>query len=215
MSFEQAACLPIALQTMHDALVTYGQLSHGDAVLIQGASSGVGLMGMQIARLLGAGLVVGTSTNKERRQRLAEYGAHAALDSSDAGWVERVLELTAGRGVNIVIDQLAGGMANANMRATMIGGRIVNVGRLAGKGNPFDFDLHALRRITYVGVTFRTRTVDEIREINKRLLADLWPALCAGELRLPVDATYGLDDAGEAYARMTQNAHFGKLVLRV
>ena len=68
------------------------------------------------------------------------------------------------------------------MRATALLGRIVNVGRLAGTKAEFDFDLHALRRIDYIGVTFRTRTVDEVREISRRMRADLWDAVTAGKL---------------------------------
>lgn len=215
MSDEQAACLPVALQTMHDALASNGQLRPGQSVLIQGASSGVGLMGLRIAKLLGAGLVIGTSTNVQRRERLAEFGADVALDSSDPAWVDRVLELTGGRGVDLVIDQLSGSVANQNLRATAILGRIVNVGRLAGKEHAFDFDLHALRRISYVGVTFRTRSVEEVREINRRMMADLLPALQGGMLHLPIDATYSLAEADQAFDRMRRNAHFGKIVLRV
>jgi len=90
MSFEQAATLPVALQTMHDALITHGQLEAGGSVLIQGASSGVGLMAMQIARHREAGLVIGSSTDPGRRARLAGFGAHLAIDSRDPGWVEQV-----------------------------------------------------------------------------------------------------------------------------
>jgi NADPH2:quinone reductase len=215
MSDAQAACLPVALQTMHDAIATNGQLRPGQQVLIQGASSGVGLMGLRIAKLLGAGQVIGTSTHAQRRERLAEFGADAALDSSDPGWVDRVLELTGGRGVDLVIDQLSGSVMNQNLRATAILGRIVNVGRLAGKEHGFDFDLHALRRISYVGVTFRTRSVEEVREINRRMLADLRPALQDGRLNLPIDSTYPLADAGQAFERMKRNEHFGKIVLQV
>src|SRR5262245_11757483 len=78
MSYEQAATLPIALQTMHNALVTAGRLKAGEAVMIQGASSGVGLLGLQIAKLMGARLVIGTSTNAGRRERLRAFGADLA-----------------------------------------------------------------------------------------------------------------------------------------
>src|SRR5262249_45472911 len=74
MSYDQAACFPVALQTMHNAVVTAGRLKRGETMLMQGASAGVGLMGMQIGKLMGASLVIGTSTNPERRARLAEYG---------------------------------------------------------------------------------------------------------------------------------------------
>jgi NADPH2:quinone reductase len=211
----EAACLPVALQTMHDALLTNGQLRRGQTVLIQGASSGVGLMGLQIARQLGAGLVFGSSTNPARRARLAEFGADHVIDSADPSWPQAVLDATGGRGVDLVVDQLAGTVANANLRATAIGGRIVNVGRLAGREANFDFDLHALRRIHYVGVTFRTRSVQEVRDITARMMADLAGPLAAGALRLPVDRVYPLEHAAEALARMAANAHFGKLALRL
>jgi NADPH2:quinone reductase len=75
MSFEEATTLPVALQTMHDALMTNGRLKKGESVLVQGASSGVGLMALKIAKLMGAGFVIGTSTNEARRARLKEFGA--------------------------------------------------------------------------------------------------------------------------------------------
>ena len=83
MSWEQAACMPVALQTMHNALVGAGRLKKGESVLIQGASSGVGLLGMQIAKHLGASIVMGTSTHDGRRARLAEFGCDLALDTRD------------------------------------------------------------------------------------------------------------------------------------
>src|SRR6201986_4050722 len=87
MNFEEAATLPVALATMHNAVVTNGALQPGQSVLIQGASSGVGLMAMQIAKFKGAKLVVGSSTDAHRRGRLKEFGADLAVDSSDPGWV--------------------------------------------------------------------------------------------------------------------------------
>ncbi|MBC7995543.1 MAG: zinc-binding dehydrogenase, partial [Rhizobacter sp.] len=213
MSFEQAATLPLALQTMHDALVTNGRLQAGDAVLIQGASSGVGLMGLQIARLMGAGLVIGTSSTPARRERLQGFGAQLALDSSDTTWPQQALDATGGKGVNLIVDQLSGAQANQNMRACAVQARIVNVGRLAGTRAEFDFDLHALKRIHYVGVTFRTRSVEEVRELNRRMRADLGEAIATGRLALPIDRSFAFDEAAEALAHMARNAHFGKLVL--
>ncbi|HTV38219.1 MAG TPA: alcohol dehydrogenase catalytic domain-containing protein, partial [Xanthobacteraceae bacterium] len=82
MTYEQAACFPVALQTMHNAVVTAGRLKRGETLLIQGASSGVGLMGMQIGKLMGASLVMGSSTNAARRARLHECGCDVAIDTS-------------------------------------------------------------------------------------------------------------------------------------
>lgn len=215
MAWEQAATLPIALQTMHDALVTNGRLQPGQAVLIQGASSGVGLMGLQIARFMGARLVVGSSTDAARRARLAEFGADLAVDSSDTAWPDAVLAATDGQGVDLVVDQVSASASRGNLRATRVLGRIVNVGRLGGATGEFDFDLHAMRRITYVGVTFRTRSLEEVREINRRMRDDLWDAVQAGTLALPIDRVFPLEQANEAQAHMRANAHLGKIVLTV
>jgi len=205
----------VALQTMHDALVTNGRLKEGESVLIQGASSGVGLMALQIARHKGAKLVIGTSTNAARRARLTEYGADLALDSRDPAWPERVAEATEGKGVDLIIDQVSASVANQNMKAAAVLGRIVNVGRLGGMKGEFDFDLHALKRIDYIGVTFRTRSLEEVREIVRRMRADLWDAVEAGKLALPIDRSFPLEEAAAAQAHMRANAHFGKIVLTV
>ncbi len=213
MSFDAAATLPVSLITLHNALVSAGRLQVGESVMIQGASSGVGLMGLQIAKLMGAGIVIGTSTDDARRARLQEFGADLAVDTRDGGWPDRVLEATAGKGVNLVVDMLSGQVVAQAMKAMALLGRIVNVGRLAGTRAELDFDLHALKRIDYIGVTFRTRTLDEVREINRRMRADLWGAVTAGRLALPIDRRFPLDQAPEAQAHMRANRHFGKIVL--
>lgn len=214
LSLEQAAALPLALLTMHDAIVGNGRLKAGETVLIQGASSGVGLMGLQIAKHLGASLVIGSSRNAAHRDKLKAFGADLAIDTSDARWPDQVLEATRGKGADLVIDQVSGDIFNATQKATAIRGRIVNVGRLGGMTAPFDFNLHALRRIDYIGVTFRTRTAEEVREIARRMQQDLWPALEAGKLRLPVDRVFPLAEAQAAQERMRANQHFGKIALQ-
>ena len=215
MGFEQAATLPVALYTMHNAIVTNAKIQPGETILIQGASSGVGLMVLQIAKLKGAKTVIGTSTNSERRTKLKDFGADLAVDSKDPNWADTVLEATDGKGVNIIIDQLSGYVANDNLRATAITGRIINVGRLGGFNGNFDFDLHAARRIQYIGVTFRTRSIEEIRAITKEVQEDLGQDIEAGTLSLPIDQSFKLEDVNNALAKMKANEHFGKITLVV
>ncbi len=213
MTYEQAACFPVALQTMHNAVVTAGRLKRGETFLMQGASAGMGLMGMQIGKLTGASLVIGTSTNAQRRSRLKDYGCDVALDTGDPNWPAEVKKATGGKGVELIVDLISGGVANGNLEAAALLGRIVNVGRLGGMKGEFDFDKHALKRIDYIGVTFRTRTPEEVREINRLWRADLWPALEAGKLTLPIYKTYPLAQIADALAVMRANAHFGKIVV--
>ena len=214
MSFEEAATLPIALQTMHNALVTVGGLKKGESVLIQGASSGVGIMGLQIAKLMGAGLVMGSSTNAARRAKLKDWGADLAIDTANPAWADEVIAATEGKGVHLIIDQVSASVANANLKAARVLGRIVNVGRLGGAKGEFDYDLHASKRISYIGVTFRTRSVEEVREINRLVRQDLWEAVTAGKLKLPLDKTFALENVVDALAYMKANQHFGKVVMR-
>jgi len=213
MNFDEAATLPVALATMHNAVVTNGALQAGQSVLIQGASSGVGLMAMQIAKFKGAKLVVGSSTDPTRRGRLKEFGADIAIDSSDPGWVDQVLAATNGEGVDLIVDQVSGKIASQNLAATKIKGRIVNVGRLGGTHADFNFYLHAARRINYVGVTFRTRTIEEIREIFAEVKKDIWLAVEQRKLQLPIDRVFAFDDIGQAFAHMEANRHLGKIVV--
>ena len=199
MSYEDAATLPVALATMHNAVVTNGALQPGQSVLIQGASSGVGL--------------IGSSTDATRRGRLKEFGADLAVDSSDPGWVDQVLKATGGEGVDLIVDQVSGKVANQNLAATKIKGRIVNVGRLGGTHADFNFDLHAARRINYIGVTFRTRSIEEIREIFGEVRRDIWGAVEQRKLQLPIDKVFAFDDIGKAFEHMEANRHLGKIVV--
>lgn len=213
LSFEDAAGLPVGLQTMLDALVSRGDFVAGQSVLVQGASSAMGLIGLQLATTLGAGVVIGTSTTQERRDRLAEFGADVALDSRQDDFAERVRDATGGLGVDLTLDLLAGPYINTVMAATRVGGRIVNIGRMAGESGEFDFDLHSLRQISYLGTTFRTRSPFDVVQVVARTNVALSPLVAAGKIRIPVDHRYPVADFRDAFAQMAENRHFGKIVL--
>jgi NADPH2:quinone reductase len=108
---------------------------------------------------------------------------------------------------------VTGAGMNEVMRATAVKGNIVNIGRLGGTSGSFDFDLHSLRRISFHGVTFRTRGLDEIRAIVQAVEDVLWPFVEQSELALPIDRSFSLTDAAHAHSFMATNQHFGKLVL--
>ena len=215
MDFVTASTLPIALATMHNAIVTIGNFTKGQTILIQGASSGVGLMGLQIAKHLGAKLVIGTSTKQEKFAKLQHIGADLVVNSKDKDWVDQVLQATNNDGVDLIIDQLSGYTINENMRASKVKGTIVNVGRLAGGNTEFNCDLHALRRINYQGVTFRTRSISEIREVYSKMWTDCSNLVSLGKLSLPIDKIFEFNDVADALNCMRDNQHFGKLILKL
>lgn len=212
-SFEQAAVLPLVLMTAHNALVTVGKMKKGDAVLVHGASSAVGLAALQIARLLGAGFVAGTSTDAVKRGRLRDFGADCALDPTREGWSADFLEASDGTGANVIVDMVTGPGINETLKTAAVLATAVNVGRLDGAAAEFDLDFHALKRISFVGVTFRTRSLTDVRDIVSSMKADLWNFVEAGELSLPIDKSFPLAQAPDAHAHMASNRHFGKLVL--
>ena len=213
ISWEQAASIQGNLQTMHDAIVTNGKFITGQSVFIQGASSGVGIIGLQIAKALGASLVLGSSTNQNKLSKLSSYGADILIDTSKENWLDKVLEVTEGKGVDVLIDMLSGDFVNKNMEATKINGHLINIGRLAGMNGNFNYDLHAKRRLHYVGTTGRTRSVEENLDVARVANKDLWDQVVDGKIRHVIFKTFRLNEASDALNIMNENRHFGKLVL--
>ena len=113
----------------------------------------------------------------------------------------------------MTVDQVSGALFNATMKATAILGRIVNVGRLGGGKAEFDYNLHANRRIAYIGVTHRTRSVDELRRETRVMWEDLAGAVKSNKLSLPIEKIFPLDQARSAQEFMQANQHFGKILL--
>ena len=215
IDWSQAATIQGNMQTMHDAIVTNGRFSSGDSVFIQGASSAVGLIGLQISKRLGASLTIGSSTNEKRRARLKEFGADVVIDTSTDVWLKTLLDATDGKGVDILIDMLSGDYVNKNMEATKVNGHLINIGRLAGMNGNFDYDLHAKRRLNYIGTTGRTRSIDENEKVAHLANKDLWNFVLDGKIRHHIDQIFPLKDAKAALEIMNNNKHFGKLVLLV
>jgi len=212
-SFEQATTMPVAFRTMHDAIVTNGNLAKGETVFFQGASSAVGLLGMQIAKYLGAGKVIGTSNMDERCKLLHDFGCDVSINTENEDWVQQSNDATNGKGADLMIDFLAGPYMDKNFEVIKVGGTIVNIGRMAGEHWDTNFDLLNMKCIKLIGASHRMRTPAQAVELTQKAIAALLPALNAGALKLPVDKIYPFEQAMEAFDRMTKNEHFGKIIL--
>jgi NADPH:quinone reductase len=211
---EAAAFLNVFI-TAHDALVVNGELRAGETVLVNAASSGIGLAAIQIASLMGASKVFATSRSAAKIARLKDYGVTHAVDVSQQDQVEAVMAATDGRGVDIVIDSLGADVFPANMKCLAVKGRLVNIGRMAGAVTQLDLAELWLKRLKLVGVTFRTRSEEERLQCIEAAARDLMPLLEAGKLRFPVDRVYPLEQIAEAHAYMETDQHFGKIVIAV
>ena len=137
------------------------------------------------------------------------------LNSKTDDVVKRVTEATAGRGADLVVDMIGGPVINQNMQAAAVKGRIIDVGRMGGLKGEIDLDLHSLKRISLIGVTFRTRSIDEIQSIIRLMVADIWPDVTSGKVKLPITSAFPLEKIRDAYAYMRANTHVGKIVVMV
>lgn len=210
MSWTDAAAVPVSFLTAYDALIMNGHLLQGHSVLIQGVTTGVGLAAVQLARRHRASLIAGSSRSLLKLERTRALGLDIGVRNSTA---EPVLAATQGRGVDLVVDHLGGDVLNETLRATAIGGRIVNVGRFAGTRGEIDLELLALRRLTLIGVTFRTRSLEEHAAIVAAFLRAHAADLAGGALRPVVEEALEFGNLPEAIERAARGERFGKLVL--
>lgn len=211
----EAAAFPNVFITAHDALVVNGGLRAGDTVLINAASSGIGLAAIQIAAQLGASQVFATSRSADKVARLKEYGVTHPIDVSREDQVEAVMAATGGRGVDIIIDSVGAPVFDANLKSLAVKGRLVNIGRMGGSMTQFDLTQLWLKRLQLIGVTFRTRSEEERLACVEACARDLLPLLEAGRIKFPVDRVLPLERIAEAHAYMETDQHFGKIVLAV
>ncbi len=210
-----AAALPETYFTVWANLFQLGRLAAGESVLVHGGSSGIGVTAIQLAREFGA-RVFATAGSREKCEACERLGAAAAINYREADFVERIRGLTAGRGVEVVLDIVGGPYTMRNLACLAMDGRLIQVGTLQGAVVQ-DFDLTAVmrRRATLTGSTMRPRSTEEKGRIARALREQVWPVLEAGRCRPVIHQVFPLGDAAAAHALMEQSRHVGKIVLSV
>jgi NADPH2:quinone reductase len=201
---------------MHDALSTNGSLSAGERVLVHAATSGVGVTGVALAALLGASVVYATSRSAAKLAVLGEHLRVAqqwglpnpevvAVDTTAVAF-ERVASE-----VDVIVDNVGAPVLAGNLAAAAVGGRIVQVGRLGGGKAEIDLEEVARKRLRLVGVTFRTRTPEEVSQVVRRAAAEVGPHLPA--LRPRIAGTWPRSRLTDALEALGRDEHVGKLVV--
>ena len=213
MGFAEAAAVPNVFVTAHDAMVTAAAVSAGESVMITAAPSGVGTAALQIARLLKARPVIATTRSASKADALRTLGADEVADVNSAQWLNHILEVTQKKGVGAIIDQVGGPMLADNIRLLAIKGRLVSVGRNAGRAGECDLDEVARKRASIIGVTFRTRSSEETLQCTERFAAQMLEAFSSGQLKPVLDRTFPFDRLADAHAYMLSDAQIGKIVL--
>ncbi|HEX7051281.1 MAG TPA: NAD(P)H-quinone oxidoreductase [Longimicrobiales bacterium] len=213
LSAEEAAAVPEAFITAHDALFTLLGVGAGDRVLIHAIGSGVGTAALQLAHTAGA-VTFGTSRHAWKLERGAGLGLDVAIDAGREAFADVVSDRTGAAGVDAVLDLVGGAYLHDNLRALAVRGRMAVVGLVAGRAAELDLGLLLRKRLTLIGTALRSRSLDEKIAATRAFRDTGLPLLEAGRVRPVLDRVYPMDAAADAHRRMEANENFGKIVLR-
>jgi NADPH:quinone reductase len=213
LSLAQAAGLPENWFTVWANLIGIAALGAGEWVLIHGGSSGIGLAAIQLARHVGAHAIV-TVGSDEKARFCREFGASEAINYRSEDFVARTQAITAGRGVDVVLDMVGGPYIPKNLSLLRRDGRLVFIAFLQGSRCEIDLLPVMQKRLRVSGSTMRPRSVEEKAAIRDALAREIWPALAAGRLQTHLHASYGYEHAAEAHRLMESSLHIGKIVLQ-
>jgi len=216
LDWTEAAAVPEAFITAHDALFTSAQLRPGQTMLVHAAGSGVGTAAIQLAHAAGA-TAFGTSRTAEKLERAKEYGLSDAVVLNDdlQVLVNTVAKWTGGSGVDVIIDLVGANYLEANLGALARKGRLVLVSTSAGAQGMIDFATVMQKRLTIIGTVLRTRSNEEKATATRLFAEQVVPLLADGTVRPVIDRVYGLEEIRAAHARMESNDSFGKIVLEI
>jgi NADPH2:quinone reductase len=208
----QAAALPETFFTVWSNVFDRAQLKQGETILIQGGSSGIGVTAIQLAKAAGARVIV-TVGSEDKAKACIELGADHAILYKSQDFVAEVLRITEQRGVDVILDMVAGDYVAREVSCLAEDGRLVIIAVQGGVDAEFNAGLVLRKRLTITGSTLRPRPVAFKAAIAQALREHVWPALAAGRVRPIIHQTFPAAQAAEAHALMESNAHIGKIML--
>ena len=208
----EAASLPETFFTVWSNVFDRGRLQAGETLMVQGGTSGIGVTAIQLARAMGATVIV-TAGSDEKCAACLALGAHHAINYKTQDFVEEAKRITAGKGVDVVLDMVAGDYVAREVECLAEDGRLVIIAVQGGVKSAFNAGLVLRRRLTITGSTLRPRPVAFKGAIARALREHVWPLIAAGTVRPVIYRTFAAADAAQAHALMESNQHTGKIVL--
>ncbi|HRN68678.1 MAG TPA: NAD(P)H-quinone oxidoreductase [Promineifilum sp.] len=212
-SFAQGAAVPEVWYTAYINLFDEGQLKAGETALIHAGASGVGTAAIQLALDAGA-RAIATAGSEEKVAFCRELGA-LAINYKTQDFLEQVMVVTDGKGVDVILDPVGGSYLASNVAALRRFGRLVNIGLLGGAKGELNMGQLLGKRLHIVGSTLRTRPVEEKIAITRRFAAEIMPRLADGRLRPIIDTTFPIAEAQAAHEYVLANRNTGKVILGV
>jgi NADPH:quinone reductase len=213
LTYIEAAAIPEAFITAHDAVFTQAGLHEGETLLIHAVGSGVGLAALQLAHAHGA-KVIGTSRTADKLEACKEFGLdHDILTETEIDMPALIKEITGGRGVDVILDLVGAPYFSANLQSLALRGRLMLVGLTGGAQAEFDLRLALQKRAKITGTVLRARSDKEKAEATDAFATQVVPLLARGMVKANVDEVFARADVQEAYRYLGSNASFGKVVL--
>lgn len=211
LDFTQAASLPETVFTVYANVFEHGALKTGETLLVHGATSGIGVAAIQMAKAAGA-RVIATARGKDKAAKALSLGADIAVDASteDFGAVTR-----ANGGVDVILDMVAGAYFLKNLEALNVGGRLVHIATLAGGTVELPIMKIMQKRLVITGSTLRPRDANEKARLTAEVERVVWPWVASGAVKPIVDKVFPLTEAAAAHAYLEAGAHVGKVMLAV
>jgi NADPH2:quinone reductase len=190
-----------------------GKLAAGESVLIHGGASGIGTTATMLAKAFGATKIITTVGSQAHREASLALGANVAIDYRENDFVAETKRSTDERGVDVILDIIAGDYVGRNYEAAAMDGRIVQVGVIKGPAKDLNIVPMLTKRLTHMGSTLRSRTSADKATIINELERQVWPLIESGKIKPVVYKTFALADARGAHELIDSGTHFGKIVL--
>jgi NADPH:quinone reductase len=207
-----AAAIPETFFTVWTNVFERGRLAAGESILVHGGSSGIGTTAIQLARARGA-RVFATAGSAEKCAACERLGAQRAINYRETDFLAAIRDLTAGRGVDVVLDMVGGEYFGRNVDALAVDGRLVSIATLRGAKAEINIPTIMQRRLTITGSTLRPRPVADKGAIARAVHASVWPLIESGAVKPIIFRTFPLASAADAHRLLESSQHIGKLVL--
>jgi putative PIG3 family NAD(P)H quinone oxidoreductase len=214
LSWFEAGATPEVSITAHDAL-RQCDLVAGESVLIHAVGSGVGVAAVQIAKVMGASLVIGTAGSDEKLQRAKALGLDVGVNYRTADFADAVLDATHGAGVDVLLDVIGADYWDRNLKSLARKGRMVIVGTMGGTRTEANLGMLLMKRLQVRGTTLRARPLEEKAAATRAFEKSVIPHIASGRVKVVVDRVFPLAQAAAAHEYLASNANFGKVVLEV
>jgi putative PIG3 family NAD(P)H quinone oxidoreductase len=214
LSWQEAGATPEVYITAHDALSQCGLVA-GEAVLVHAVGSGVGVAAVQIAKVMGARLVVGTAGSDEKLTQARALGLDVGVNYHTQDFSAEALAATDGRGVDVILDVVGADYWERNIKALAIKGRMILVGTMSGSAVQVNLGSLLGKRLQVRGTVLRARPLEEKAAATRAFEKSVLPHIASGRVKVVVDRAFPLAEAQAALRYMESNANFGKIVLEV